>query len=98
MNKELEKVKELYELRRSRAWPPRPKQGIFIWRCPQCNCKLKRESFKAPLYAETGGEEFADRVIAEHWQPPGLYHITLDHFTCSCGYEYIGETLAQVEM
>jgi hypothetical protein len=62
------------------------------------NCTLKRKSFKAPLYAETGDKEFANTVIDEHGKPPGLYNITMDHFTCFCGYEYLAKKLEQVEM
>ncbi len=98
MNQELEMVKKLYERGRSGSWPLAPKQTIFRWKCPKCGRKLDRKSFKAPLYAESGGDEFASRVIADHGAQPGLYNITTDHFTCSCGYEYVGVKLDQVEM
>lgn len=98
MNKELETAMELYEQSKSRDWSSRPKQTIFNWRCPKCNTKLKRKFVKVPLYAEVGGNEFASRVVNDHGQPPGLYNLTMEHFTCSCGYEYIGEKLDQVEM
>jgi len=98
MNVELEMVKKLYDMSRSREWPVRPKQTIFRWKCPRCDRKLNRKSFKAPLYAEAGGDEFANRVIDDHKVQPGLYNITMDHFTCSCGYEYVGVKLDQVEM
>jgi hypothetical protein len=98
MNEELEMVKKLYERSRSESWPPRPKQTIFRWKCPKCNSNLERKSFKAPLYAEAGGDEFASRVAAEHEAKPGLYNLTTDHFTCSCGYEYIAVKLDPVEM
>ena len=99
MNEELEMVKKLYDLSRSGEWPLRPKQTIFRWKCPKCDRKLNRQSYKAPLYAEAGGDEFANRVvITDHKGRPGLHNITTDHFTCSCGYEYIGVKLDQVEM
>lgn len=98
MNEELEMVKKLYELSRSGEWSLRPKQTFFRWKCPKCDSKLNRKSFKAPLYTEGGGTEFADRVISDHQAQPGLYNIITDHFTCSCGYEYIGVKLDQVEM
>jgi hypothetical protein len=98
MNEELEMVKKLYELSKSGKWPTKPKQTIFRWKCPKCDCKLTRKSFKAPLFSEAGGDEFANRVIADHEAEPGLYNISTDHFTCTCGYEYIGIKLDQVEM
>lgn len=98
MNSELEIIKKLYEQRRRGDWSQKPKQTIFYWKCPKCNHKLKRQSFKAPLYAEAGKDEFANRVIEDHGAHPGFYHITMDHFTCSCGYEFLGERLDQVEM
>lgn len=99
MNSELEMVKKLYEVSKSGKREAEPKQGIFRWKCPKCMCKLKRKSFKAPLYAEAGGIEFADKVVIDDNNlPPGLYNITADHFTCSCGYEYIGVKLDHVEM
>ncbi len=98
MNEELEMVKRLYERSRKESWPLRPKQTIFRWKCPKCDKTLNRESFKAPLFAEAGGDEFASGVIADHDGQPGLYNITADHFTCSCGYEYVGVKLDQVEM
>ena len=98
MSAELEMVKKLYERSKSGEWPLRPKQTIFRWKCPKCNGKLNKKSVKAPLYAEAGGNEFADRVINDHNVPPGLYNITMDHFTCSCGYEYISAKLDPVEL
>jgi hypothetical protein len=98
MNTELEIVKGLYERSKSGEWPLRPKQTIFRWKCPKCNGKLNKKSAKTPLYAEAGGNEFANRVINDHGVSPGLYNITVDHFTCSCGYEYISVKLDQVEL
>jgi hypothetical protein len=98
MNEELEMVKKLYDRYRNEKWPVRPRQTIFRWKCPKCDCKLHRKSFKAPLYVEPGGDEFANRVAADHQAQPGLYNITTDHFTCTCGYEYVGVKFDQVEM
>jgi len=98
MNTELEMAQKLYERSKSVEWSLRPKQTIFRWKCPKCNGKLNRKSFKAPLYAEAGKNEFANKVITDYSVPPGLYNITLDHFTCSCGYEYISAKLDQVEL
>ena len=98
MNRELEMVRKLYDLSTGREWPVRPKQKIFRWKCPDCNRTLKRESFKAPLFAEAGGDEFANRVISDHKALPGLYNITTDHFVCSCGYEFVSVKLDRVEM
>ena len=98
MNTELEMVKRLYERSKSGELSLPPKQGFARWKCPKCASKLNRKSFKAPLYAEAGGNEFANKVINDHHVPPGLYNITMDHFTCSCGYEYIRSNLDQVEM
>jgi rubredoxin len=95
MNTELEK---LYERSKKGKFSLAPKQGLVRWKCPKCMSKLKRKSFKLPLYAEVGGKEFANKVIDDYKVPPGLYNITMDHFTCSCGYEYIGATLDQVEL
>jgi len=98
MSTEIEMVKKLYELRKSGELSAPPKQTFLHWKCPKCKSKLNRKSFKAPLYAEAGGDEFANRVINDFNVPPGLYNITIDHFTCSCGYEYVGEKLDQVGM
>lgn len=98
MNSELEVIKRLYEQCKRGNWPQKPKQTIFNWRCPKCHNKLKRRSFKAPLYAEVGKDEFANQVIEDHGTVPGFYHFTIDHFTCSCGYEFLSEKLDQVEM
>ena len=98
MNTELERIIELYERSRKGELTLPPKQGLLRWKCPKCTSKLNRKSFKAPLYAEAGGNEFANRVIDDHKAVPGLYNITLDYFTCACGYEYISEKLDQVEM
>ncbi|OGP54416.1 MAG: hypothetical protein A2Y65_09535 [Deltaproteobacteria bacterium RBG_13_52_11] len=98
MKTEIEMVKKLYERSKSGESSLPPKQGLVRWKCPTCMSKLNRKSFKAPLYAEAGGKEFANKVINDHSVPPGLYNITMDHFTCSCGYEYIGEKLDQVEL
>ena len=98
MNTEIEMVKKLYERSKSDESSLPPKQGLVRWKCPKCMSKLNRKSFKAPLYAAAGGKEFANKVIDEHSVPPGLYNITMDHFTCSCGYEYVGEKLDQVEL
>jgi predicted RNA-binding Zn-ribbon protein involved in translation (DUF1610 family) len=98
MNTELEMIKKLYERRKSGEWPLQPKQTIFRWKCPKCNGKLSKKSVKAPLYAEAGGNEFANNVISDYGVLPGLYNITMDHFTCSCGYEYISAKLDKVEM
>ena len=96
MNSELEIVKKLYERRKSGDLLVPPKQTFFHWKCPKCTSKLARKSFKVPLYAEAGGDEFANSVINDYNVPPGLYNIAMDHFTCSCGYEYIGAKLDQV--
>jgi rubredoxin len=98
MNTELEMVQKLYEQSKSGETSTPPKQGFINWKCPKCNNKLNRKSFKAPLYAEEGGKEFANRVINDHNLAPGLYNLTTTHFTCSCGYEYIGAKLDQVEL
>ena len=98
MNSELEIVKKLYERRKSGDLLAPPKQTFFRWKCPKCASKLNRKSFKAPLYLEAGGDEFANSVIHDYNVPPGLYNITMDHFTCSCGYEYISAKLDQVEL
>ena len=98
MSTDIEMVKKLYEHRKSDEFSIPPKQTIFYWKCPKCKNKLNRKSFKAPLYAEAGGDEFANSVVNDYHLPPGLYHITLDHFTCSCGYEYISVKLDKVEM
>jgi len=98
MNSELEIVKKLYERRKSGDLLVPPKQTFFNWKCPKCASKLNKKSFKVPLYAEVGGDEFAINVITDHSVPPGLYNITMDHFTCSCGYEYISAKLDQVEL
>jgi rubredoxin len=98
MNTELEMVQKLYERRKSGEFSLPPKQGLVRWKCPKCNGKLNKKSVKAPLYAEAGGNEFADRVINDHNVLPGLYNITMDHFTCSCGYEYISAKLDPVEL
>jgi hypothetical protein len=97
MNTELEMVKKLYEHRKRGEFSVPPKQTIFHWKCPKCKNKLNRKSIKAPLYAEAGGDEFANRVINDYSVAPGLYNITMGHFTCSCGYEYITTKLDQVE-
>jgi predicted RNA-binding Zn-ribbon protein involved in translation (DUF1610 family) len=98
MNAELEMIKRLYERSKSGELSLPPKQGFVRWKCPKCASKLNRKSFKAPLYAEAGGDEFANGVIIDHGVAPGLYNITMDHFSCSCGYEYISAKLDQVDM
>ncbi len=98
MNTELEMVKKLYERIKSGERSLPPKQTLFRWKCPKCSSKHNKKSFKAPLYAETGQDEFANKVIHDHSVPPGLYNITVDQFICSCGYEYISEKLDQVEL
>jgi predicted RNA-binding Zn-ribbon protein involved in translation (DUF1610 family) len=97
MDKELEMVRSLYERKKSGELSLPPKQGLLSWKCPKCASKLSRRSFKAPLFAEAGRDAFANRVIHDHGIPPGLYNITMDHFTCSCGYEHIREKLDKVE-
>ena len=97
-NSELEMVKRLYERSKEGNESQAPKQGIFNWRCPKCNSKLNRKSYKAPLFAEEGEDEFANRVINDQKLDPGLYNITVNNFSCSCGYEHIGIVLDQVEM
>jgi len=98
MNTEIEMVKRLYERRKSSELSLPPKQTFLSWKCPKCMSKLNKKSFKQPLYAEAGKNEFANKVITDYSVPPGLYNITLDHFTCSCGYEYISAKLDQVEL
>ena len=98
MNPELEMVIKLYERSKSGELSLPPKQTLFSWKCPKCTSKLNKKSFKQPLYAEAGQNEFANRVINDYNAAPGLYNITMDHFTCSCGYEYVGEKLDQVEL
>lgn len=98
MTTEIEMVKKLYERSKKGKFSLEPKQGLVRWKCPKCKSKLKRKSFKVPLYAEGGEREFANKVINDHSLQPGLYNLTMDHFTCSCGYEYIGATLDQVEL
>jgi rubredoxin len=97
MNSELEMVKKLYERRKRGDLLVPPKQTFFNWKCPKCSHKLNKKSFKAPLYAEAGQDEFANNVIQDYGFPPGLYNIAMDHFICSCGYEYISAKLDQVE-
>jgi predicted RNA-binding Zn-ribbon protein involved in translation (DUF1610 family) len=98
MNTDLEMVKKLYERSKSGELSLPPRQGLVRWKCPKCMSKLSRKSIKAPLYAEAGGNEFANRVMNDYSVAPGLYNITMDHFTCSCGYEYIRSKLDQVEL
>jgi predicted RNA-binding Zn-ribbon protein involved in translation (DUF1610 family) len=98
MNTELEMVKRLYERSKSGELSLPPRQGFVRWKCPKCASKLNRKSFKAPLYAEAGGDEFAGTVVHDQGVPPGLYNLTMDHFTCSCGYEYISAKLDQVDL
>lgn len=98
MNTELEMAKKLYERRKGFESSTPPKQTFFHWKCPKCKSNLRKKSFKVPLYAEAGRNEFANRVIYDYNVSPGLYNITMDHFTCSCGYEYISAKLDQVEL
>ena len=98
MNTELETVKRFYKLYKDCEKNTPPRQTIFRWKCPQCNQKLNKESVKTPLFAEEGGKEFSNQVCEDYSVPPGLYNISMDHFTCSCGYDYIAIKLDKVEM
>jgi hypothetical protein len=50
-----------------------------------------------PLYAEEGAEGFANRVVRDHGKSPGLYSLTINHFTCGCGYLFAERRLEEVE-
>ncbi len=98
MSQDLETVKKLYEQSKSFASVPAPKQGFTGTKCPKCGAKIKKASIKQALFAEEGGNEFANSVINDFKSKPGLYSLSIDSYKCSCGYEYVGSKLDWVEL
>jgi hypothetical protein len=94
---ELERIKKLYELTVNTASSTPPKRGMFSSKCPTCGAKLKKESVVHPLFAEEGAEDFANKVVHDNGESPGLYSLTINHFTCSCGYVFAERRLDQVD-
>ena len=97
MDDQLEKVKRLYELALASTSSPRPKRGFLSSKCPLCGTKLKKEKIVHPLYAGEGADPFANKVLHDHGASPGVYSLTLNHFTCSCSYVHTEQQLDEVE-
>ena len=97
MNDDLERVKQLYELTLDTASSPPPKRGFLSSKCPKCGAKLKKESVVYPLFAEEGGNDYANKVVKDNGVPPGLYSLKLNHFICGCGYGFAERRLDKVE-
>ncbi len=97
MNGELERVKKLYDLTLNTASSPPPRRGLFNFKCPACGAKLQKESVVHPLFAEEGAEDFANKVVHDNGESPGLYSLTINHFTCNCSYVFAERRLDEVE-
>jgi hypothetical protein len=97
MDDDLEKIQKWYELSLSTATSTPPKRGFFGSKCPKCGAKLKKEKAVYALYAEEGGEGFANKVLKDHDESPGLYSLTINHYTCNCGYLFAERQLDEVE-
>jgi hypothetical protein len=59
--------------------------------------KLKKKSVTHPVFAEEGAEGFATQVVNDNELPPGFYSLTIDSFTCDCGYVFAERQLDKVE-
>ncbi len=87
----------LYELVEKSEQSPKPKRALFSVKCPKCGSKLARDSAKGPIFASEEGNEFAKKVAAKAELDPGVYTLTIDHFTCKqCGYDFAKAEVAAV--
>jgi hypothetical protein len=58
---------------------------------------LKKESITCPIFAEEGATGFVKQVADDHSLEPGLHRLTVDGFTCTCGYAFAERRLDKVD-
>ncbi len=84
-----EKIAKLYEVVEKSAQLPLPKRALLGWKCPKCSSRLSKNTAKAIIFSGEGGSDFAKKVVAKAGLAPGLYSLTVQHFTCKQGdYEF----------
>ena len=89
MDREEEKLKELYEIAEKSEGTPPPKSGLFGSKCPQCGKGLSKDSAKKTIYSGEDGTDFAKRVTDKAGLPRGVYILNIKGFTCQgCGYDF----------
>ncbi len=92
-----ERMEKLYGVAEKTAQSAEPKRVLFGYKCPKCGGKLGKESVKGLLFAGEGCTEFAKKVAASAELPPGVYNLTIHHFTCSQrDYEYAKTAVSAV--
>ena len=97
MEEDLEKIKKWYELSWNTAGSAPPRRGLFNSKCPKCGARLKKEKIVRSLYGGEGAEDFADKVLHDHGASSGVYSLTINHFTCNCGYVFADRRLDEIE-
>lgn len=86
---EEEKLEKLYVLALNSAKSPQPKRALLGSKCPKCDSKLHKEAVKRLIFSGEEGSEFAKKVTSDAGMPPGVYELSITHFSCTkCGYEY----------
>lgn len=105
MAEKFEELEKLYNVSLNSANSPQPKKSFLSVKCPKCDKKLKKKSVKEIVFQDTSGTNvssekanaFAAKVIKDAGMDPGVYGLSIEYFSCQCGYEYARSNVGPIE-